>query len=364
MLEIVAGLSLKNLKPRIWDRNSPYYLSALKAVMVSYADFVRMPARRLAAMEQGLHTWLGVPSDMKVYLDNGAFFLLGKEGETSRHDYEEFVQKAKPDWYAIPQDYIPTPRMSDSEQLDFLRRTMNVNLEYQRDGFVPVIHISRHLDIYLQELLSDEQLRSKRKVALGGIVPNLLRAQNAMSYTQILNSLRNARQQLIDKELHVFGLGGTATIHLAMLLGIDSADSSGWRNRAARGIIQLPGRGDRMVANMGSWRGRVPSEEEWGLLSACTCPACTSVGVEGLKMQGIDGFCNRATHNLWTLLDEAKHIATYLEQNQYESWYETHIENSTYRPLIAYLLNSTSKCNFDRNNTAFAGGTAADSNVD
>ena len=35
-------------------------------------------------------------------------------------------------------------------------------------------------------------------------------------------------------------------------MGADSVDSSGWRNRAPRGIMQLPGSGDRMVAELGS----------------------------------------------------------------------------------------------------------------
>jgi hypothetical protein len=181
---------------------------------------------------------------------------------------------------------------------------MEVNRDYQHDGFVPVIHVSRHLDIYLQEFLGNAQLRSKPKVALGGIVPNLLRTQKAMSYATVLDSLYQARQELAGKQLHVFGLGGTATIHLAALLRIDSADSSGWRNRAARGIVQLPGRGDRMVANLGNWRGREPNTEEWSLLTLCLCPVCQQAGVRGLKARGIDGFCHRATHNLWTLLDE------------------------------------------------------------
>jgi hypothetical protein len=337
-LEVVAGLSLKNLKPRVWDKTSPFFLSNLRAIMVSYADFVRMPARRRDAMEQGLRTWLGAPPNISVYLDNGAFFLLGKEGHTSRQEYEEFVQKAQPDWYAIPQDYIPTPRMSDDEQLDFLRRTMEVNRDYQHDGFVPVIHISRHLDIYLQEFLGNEQLRSKPKVALGGIVPNLLRTQKAMSYAAVLDSLYQARKGLDSKQLHVFGLGGTATVHLAALLRIDSADSSGWRNRAARGIVQLPGRGDRMVANLGNWRGREPNTEEWGLLTLCLCPVCQQTGVRGLKARGIDGFCNRATHNLWTLLDETCQVTEHLNQNTYDEWYGAHLDNSTYRPLIEHVL--------------------------
>ena len=76
--EIVAGLSLKNLKPRVWDPKSPCYIQGLRAVMVSYADFQKMPAARQEAMRVGLRSFLGIPDCVKVYLDNGAFYLMGR----------------------------------------------------------------------------------------------------------------------------------------------------------------------------------------------------------------------------------------------------------------------------------------------
>lgn len=337
-MEIVAGLNLSNLKPRVWDSTSSYYLPNLQAVMVSYAEFYQAPNRRRKAMEQGLHAYLGIPKQVAVYLDNGAFYFLKKEGEVPRQEYEEFVRETRPDWYPIPQDYIPAPRMTDEEQLRCLRQTMAVNQNYRHDGFVPVIHISRHMDEYLYQLQADERLQAKPAVALGGIVPNLLRMPKAMSYTDMLNNVRQTRTELANKQLHVFGIGGTATLHLAALLGIDSVDSSGWRNRAARGIIQLPGRGDRVVANLGSWRGRVLDQEEWNILTRCQCPACQHFGIEGLKSSGIPGFCNRAAHNLWTLLDEARQIEKHLVAGTYTNWYIEHVENSTYLSLIQQVV--------------------------
>jgi tRNA-guanine family transglycosylase len=233
---------------------------------------------------------------------------------------------------------------------------MDVNRSYKHNGFVPVIHVSRHLDEYLDQLTSDEQLEGKRAVALGGIVPNLLRARKAMSYDVVLSSLGRTRSELRDKSLHVFGVGGTATLHLAALLGIDSVDSSGWRNRAARGIIQLPGRGDRMVANMGSWRGRAPSDDEWHTLSTCHCPACDRFGLRGLSASGLVGFCHRATHNLWTLLQEAQSIEFHLSSGDYESWYMSHVDNSIYRPLIECVLkNQQLARNASQNATSISG---------
>ena len=345
LMLIVAGLTLKNLKPRVWDATSPYYLPDLQAVMLSYSDFHHHPVQRRKAMEMGLHRWLGLPEGIKVYLDNGAFSFLRRVGETPRAEYEAFVQAAQPDWYPIPQDYIPTPRMTVAEQQRAYQRTMDVNLEYRRDGYVPIIHISRRpvLDEYVRK--ASTRLSEKTAIALGGIVPNLLRAPKAMPYRTVLEGLKQVRREFADKQLHVFGIGGIATLHLAALLGMDSVDSSGWRNRAARGIVQLAGSGDRVVAELGKWRGRRPDDGEWEELADCDCPACKQFGLDGLKARAMAGFCHRATHNLWTLLDEARLIEKHLRAGKYRSWYRSHLNNSIYLRLIDEVISTTPSVN-------------------
>ena len=339
-MEVVVGLSLKNLKPRVWDRASPFYLPGVRAVMVSYADFDHRRAGRRRAMEAGLRAYLGVPDGVRVYLDNGSFSFHRKGREVPRSEYVAFVEAARPDWYPPPQDYIPAPAMSVQKQTAQRRRTMAENVAYSHDGYVPVVHVGRYLDRYLDGLRADERLWAKPRVALGGIVPNLLRVPKALPYREVLDGLHEARRVLGDRDLHLFGVGGTATLHLAALLGMDSVDSSGWRNRAARGIVQLPGRGDRLITQLGSWRGRRPSDEEWDTLRRCPCRACQQFGVEGLKESGTSGFCKRATHNLWTLLHEAEAIELHMGQglDAYDEWRREHVQNSIYEPLIAHTL--------------------------
>jgi hypothetical protein len=339
---LVAGLSLNNLKPRVWERDSPYYLPDLKAVMISYAELTKQHALRRKAMEQGLHEALKIPKRIKIHLDNGAFYFLSKGGgQMPGPEYEQFVREARPDWYTIPRDYIPAPKMSEREQLDCLRRTMEVNRTYSHDGYVPIIHIGRHVDEYLRQIRADRRLRMKRSLALGGIVPNLLRTPKAMTYEKVLADIKRVRSELRNRHLHVFGIGGTATLHIAILFEVDSVDSAGWRNRAARGIVQLPGRGDRKVADLGSWLGREPSHKEWRELEDCRCPACFNFGLKGLRATKIEGFCNRAAHNLWVLFREAEEIQVRLADNTYSEWYESHLDNSIYLSLIRHTFTTT-----------------------
>ena len=143
---VVAGLSLKNLQPRVWDASSPYHLPNLRAVMVSYADFHKMPTQRDAAMERGLHEYLGVPDGTKVYLDNGAFYFLSRGGDAPVGGYEEFVDRSAPDWYPIPRDYIPTPAMTEDVQRACFDLTMQANSAYEHDGYAPGVHVGRFLD--------------------------------------------------------------------------------------------------------------------------------------------------------------------------------------------------------------------------
>src|SRR5712692_888955 len=335
---VVAGLSLKNLEPRVWEPESPYFLPSLRSVMVSYGDFHQMPACMERAKELGLRKYLGVPRNVSVYLDNGAFYFLRTGGQAERKGYREFVEKTKPDWYPMAFDVIPTPQMSNARQLQCLDSTMDANRAFPHDGYVPVIHVCRVLDKYVSGILRNEKLAVKDRIALGAIVPNLLRAPKALSYDTVLENLSRVRATFRNKELHIFGIGGTATVHLAALLNIDSVDSSGWRNRAARGIVQLPGSGDRMIANLGNWRGRTPSREEWAELSRCRCPACIANGLGGLKADGLSGFCNRATHNLWILLEEARWMEKHLRAETYANNYRRRLDNSTYLPLIKQVL--------------------------
>ena len=336
-MEIVAGTTLKQLEPRVWDPKSRYYLPQLRAIMVSFAEFKLAKTLREKALEEGIHKALGTPEGVRVYLDNGAFSSIRSGESPDSRAYWKFAKAVKPDWYSIPADFIPLPSMTHEEQYQCFKKTMYYNRAYSFDGCVPVVHAGVKLDQYLKAFATHDELSQKKMLALGGLVPQLLQTKGTGPKTQVVDSIISVRKQIKGK-IHVFGIGGTATLHLAAILGLDSADSSGWRNRAARGIIQLPGRGDRLLTQLGNWRGRGLDKKEREMLAACQCPGCAEAGVKGLKASGAIGFYRRATHNLHVLLNELEEIERRLRNGTYEQWYSTHVFNSVFLKLIDYAI--------------------------
>jgi len=61
-------------------------------------------------------------------------------------------------------------------------------------------------------------------------------------------------------------------------------------------------------------------------------------GLSGLKASGLKGFCNRATHNLHVLLEEATWIEKRLDKGTYSSTFRRRLQNSTYLPIIEQVV--------------------------
>ncbi len=93
-----------------------------------------------------------------------------------------------------------------------------------------------------------------------------------------------------------------------------------------------------IVAQLGNWRGRTPTWKEWQGLGKCGCPACVKYGKEGLKSDRLHGFCCRATHNLWVLLEENRWLSQQAAVGGYAETYADRVDNSVYRPILDALL--------------------------
>ena len=68
--------------------------------------------------------------------------------------------------------------------------------------------------IFITSLITANIISVKLVNIFGGIVPNLLRMPKAMKPEEVLGRVRQVRTELADKRLHIFGVGGIATLHL------------------------------------------------------------------------------------------------------------------------------------------------------
>lgn len=331
-MEVVAGLSLKNMRPRVWDPRSPDFVPRLGAVMLSFDEFRRRPVAHRQATAGGFAAVLGTAS-VRVYLDNGAFSCLMRGTEPAVDQFRDFVRSTAPAWYPVPADFIPRPTDSQRRQKELVDRTIAVLEAHGDDGYCPVIHAGPWLDRYLDAL---RRLGRTRCLAIGGLVPHLLNGAGARRRETIALMKRVRRE--FPGAIHSFGVGGVVTLHLAAALGIDSADSSGWRQRAARGLVILRGKGERMAVKLGSWKGRAIDAEEWEGLARCRCPACRRLGSEGLKGVGVEGFSHRAIHNLWALLEEAALIDRHLAKGDFPAWSSRRVRGNRMAALVALAL--------------------------
>ena len=72
-------------------------------------------------------------------------------------------------------------------------------------------------------------------------------------------------------------------------------------------------------------------------------------GMQGLTASRMEGFCNRATHNLWVLLEEARWVEDRLASGNYREHYEDRLDNSIYKPLIAKAVEASVRTFGDAN---------------
>lgn len=334
-MEVVAGLTLKNWRPRVWDRDSPEFVPRLRAVMLSFDEFRRRPLLHRRAMDGGLAAVLGpgAAEGLRLYLDNGAFACLARGHEPDIEEYRRFAAAVRPTWCPVAADFIPRPSDSRRRQKALFERTLAVLRSHPADGYCPVVHPGPWLNGYLDAL---RELGLDRQLAVGGLVPHLLNGAGARRRETIAHLARVRRE--FRGTIHAFGIGGIVTLHMAAALGCDSVDSSGWRQRAARGLVMLRGRGERQAVRLGSWLGRPLTAEEWDELRRCRCPSCRVRGAEALAGGGVEGFAARGVHNLTVLLDEAALIERHRARGDFAAWSLRRLAGNRMVDLVAAAL--------------------------
>jgi hypothetical protein len=332
-LQIVAGTQLK-AKVDFWTAGTLNHVSGVDALMLSFGEILQRRTRLDALEKIGLGEYLGFRGH--IFLDNGSYTMLGGGLKPPIAEYVRFVRHAKPDWFPVPVDYVPSPSASRKLARRLAEQTAEINEKFGLAEYVPVIHMGPHFSEYFRRTI--ETLKPKR-VAIGGMVPYVRFARGA-NPRLALQRLADARKSF-EGSIHVFGLaGGITSVHITAALGIDSADSSGWRVRAARGFILVPGRGERMIQRIGGWEGPTLSTDDIAALKSCRCGTCTTGGLDAFAELGKTGFEHRAVHNLWVLSREAALLNNRSGQ-RLKSWSLARLRLNRMRYLVEHAFDLT-----------------------
>ena len=137
-----------------------------------------------------------------------------------------------------------------NKTLSFLEQTIKLAEKHNiKFSILPVIHtVSDDLDLLKYGLEKIELIIGKLPVmiGIGSLVPLVKTIKNSKKngIESFIYALVTLRKMLPNSFIHAFGIGGTMA-YLAILAGIDSYDSNGWIQKAAFGVIQLPGISDR-----------------------------------------------------------------------------------------------------------------------
>jgi len=333
-LNFVCGVLLSNPLP-FWRKDYRYHLPQIDKILISFYEIHRSKKLRKIFENSLYDNKLKFPKHLKIFLDNGAFSFI-KKGEENIKDYIEFVKKVKPYWYPIPMDYIPHPSEDKETQFEKFKKTMEINKKYMDKGFVPVIHAGIFFEKFVEEI---KKVNSHpEKIAIGGLVPHMLLSRNG-SREVVINVLKHLRKEFPRTNIHVFGIGGITTIYLLKLAQVNSFDSVGWRVRAAWGIIQIKGFGERqiMLRDKG-WKVPQISEEEKEFLKKCKCPICSKNLQDLMKEKSIEGFEARAIHNLYTLSEEITYINTLKTKKHLLDYIDVTIKSSFIKKIVEKFI--------------------------
>jgi len=232
--------------------------------------------------------------------------------------------------------------------------------------FLPVIHTESD-DINLLEYsinkIEDILGEMPKIIGVGSLVPlvKTMKGSKSNGIERLIFTLINLRRILPDSFIHAFGIGGTMS-YLAILAGIDSYDSNGWIQKAAYGVIQLPGISDRylkkekhnrpyLIDNRKQKHSKKPINEI-DIFMKCKCSACEPFYKEKWKIQdwhkkqkafiGRDQKAKtlRSIHNVSLYQTEIIKIRKAILDDKLEQFIKNRLKRSRYYKYIDYIIKS------------------------
>jgi tRNA-guanine family transglycosylase len=276
----------------------------------------------------------------RIMLDSGGF-LYQKEGKSppSVDEYLEITKKLKPD-VVVALDFPLDPLITQNNN-ERISKTLK-NLIEIRDKFnserviiMPVLHGFNIKTVeYMLQFMEKHDV-DLSYVGLGSLVP-LIRHRVKHGRQIIIDLVAYLRKRLPHSLLHVFGIGGTTTMHIMFFMGVNSIDSAGWEKKAANGVIQLPGIGDRFLSKKPHNR-TVLKPKELKVLEKCQCPVCLRYDNIKERIQVLNEKRDyRVVHNAWVYQKEVNMAREMIKTGKYESYINNVLQSKSFKSLFNY----------------------------
>lgn len=338
--------------PSLWlghiiDLNpKPWEFIELENLMINAYYIINKPSSYQKICEKGIHNYLNF--DGLIMMDSGGFLFQKKE-EIDLNPLEllDLYEKSKPDIGVILDHPLDPKNTNQSNKKRWQETLKNTKIMMECNSKVPLMPVIHGYSFSeLKKACSDiKKIDDDPKlIGLGSLVPLVLNSSaaskrfgNCMQF--ILESMKLIRNEFPNAMLHAFGVGSARTMHLMYSIGADSLDSTGWRIKAAYGVIQLPGLGDRYPKTRNNGR-RVINAEEKKILAQCKCPTCNEKSISQRINILNEKFPERALHNAWVFKKEEEHYKRAVIEDNTREFLEKRLKIGHYSKSFNFLINS------------------------
>ena len=340
----------------------PWKYFKVDGVLTNAYEFLSDPPEHKRLLQyQNINEYLEL-ENTPVMFDSGGFMLQNHpQLEVSPDSVLELYRKANATLSVVldvpfepSRDPQFNPYQVGNENLSRWKKTIKNSVFMGNSSenlrILPVLHCydAKNVKTRIKEI---EPLLEKTRdyndqrmsmLGIGSLVPLL----KSSRYTyhgrkKLLDIIFAVREQLPDAFIHVFGVGGTTTMHMLFYLGVDSIDSKSWRIKAGNGALQLPGIGDRFITPPRGRSYAKLSQSNEELLSRCECPTCT--GKTLLERKNIldnkkpETFQPRAIHNAWIYQQELLETRNAIKRQNYRSFIEKRMQKNYLKFVYKYL---------------------------
>ena len=339
----------------------PWRAFHIPGVLMNAWDLLSAGRALERARCDGLHAHLGLDDSCPVLLDSGGYLYLKRSGMQADPRRVLGLYKDLHPCIGAVLDYPFDPFVaSEVNQERWLRTLANTRLMVENNGCVPLMPIVHaHSVAAAKQACADLRciVGNPTVVGIGSLVPLMKTHHNGevleakyptaggkryqSSRHLAVDIIKTVRVEFPDAFLHVFGVGGTTTMHLMFALGADSIDSIGWRLKAGYGAVQLPGLGDRFTGNQQRKNRTLLKDDEKAkeALLECECPVCSEHRNLERRLLALEkSFANRALHNAWVFVQEVQAFRAYANQDKVETFLDGRLARSPLRSLLHAVL--------------------------